>query len=555
MSESPPKPPEQDKAGPVKQPVRGGGSTVGRAQPPRRERSAWMAWLSLLLCLLVISAGALSGIASRGLMPGREAAALDRLQETWAHQRALEDSEEWEPLAWTPVADGELRFGDPPGALWLQMWAMRDLRGVEVDRDTMRLRSRLVSAAMLLLVVAGTFWATQAIGGVLPATLAALAAGSMPVWLTWGRTADPAVVTAGWTMLSVGAGMWATRPLRPPPSVPRQVLGWALCGVLLGAAVLSGGLRALPPAVAPLVIVLVIAPHRVGHLLGLLAALATMALMLTPWALHVHEHNAEAWHAWWTALSPTQWDRPMGYGKLMLERLGWLAVLLLPWTLWVVVGLLQTFSTSTTGSRFRMLIGWVWFVLITAMLVASPGERPVQPLLLAVPAAAVVVGQLFRQFSDLASGGRFPRLWRWLRWPHFGVLAAITLVLPGAAIFQQTLVRSTLLESPWVAPMAWQYWAAGAVTGGVLLGWSIKTLVRHEPARCGMLWGVWGIVMTAFFAGPVARGPLLHETSPPDAHPASRLLVDPAPSDAAPPHVPGMLFEVVEVEAGSELRR
>ncbi|MFW6336133.1 MAG: hypothetical protein ACOC3G_03295, partial [Phycisphaeraceae bacterium] len=195
MSESPPKPPEQDKAGSVKQPVRGGGSTVGRAQPPKRERSAWMAWLSLLLCLLVICAGVLSGIASRGVMPGREAAALDRLQETWAHQRALEDSEEWEPLAWTPVEDGELRFGDPPGALWLQMLAMRDLRGTEVDRDTMRLRSRVVSAAMLLLVVAGTFWATQAIGGVLPATLAALAAGSMPVWLTWGRTADPAVVT------------------------------------------------------------------------------------------------------------------------------------------------------------------------------------------------------------------------------------------------------------------------------------------------------------------------------------------------------------------------
>ena len=555
MSDTPPVTQDQETGTAAKQPVRGGGSAVGRAQPPKRERSAWMAWLSLLLCLVVIAAGVLSGIGAWGVMPGREAAALDRMQETWAHQRALEDSEEWEPLAWTPVEGGELRFGDPPGALWLQMMAMRDLRGREVDRSTMRLRSRLVSAAMLLLAVAGTFWATYAIGGVLPATLAALAAGSMPLWLAWGRTADPAVVTAGWTMLAVGAGMWATRPLRPPPSVVRQVLGWALCGVLLGAAVLSGGLRALPPAVAPLVIVLVIAPHRVGHLLGLLAALATMALMLTPWALHVHEHNAAAWHTWWQALSPTQWDRPVGYGKLMLERLGWLAVLLLPWTLWVVAGLLQTFSTSTTGSRFRMLIGWVWFVLISAMLVASPGDRPVQPLLLAVPAAAVVVGQLFRQFSDLASGGRFPRLWKWLRWPHFGVLAALTLVLPGAAIFQQALVRSEVLDSPWVAPMAWQYWAAGAVTGGLLLGWSIKTLVRHEPARCGMLWGVWGVVMTAFFAGPVARGPLVHETSPTDPSPVTRALADPATDKPVLRYALPTRIDRVTGEADPELRR
>lgn len=523
MSDSPPATQDQQTSLQSKQPVRGAAAqTGGGAKPPKRERSAWMAWLSLLLCLLVISAGVLSGIASRGAMPGREAAALKRLAATWAHQQALTGDDGWEPLAWTPVEGETMRFGDPPGALWLQMGAMWDLRGEEVDRETMRLRARLVSAAMLLLAVGGTFWATHAIGGVLPATLAALSAGSLPLWLGWGRTADPAVVTVGWTMLAVGAGMWATRPLRPPPSVPRQVLGWALCGFLLGVAVLSGGLRTLPPAVTPLVIVLVIAPHRVGHLLGLLAALATMALMLTPWALHVHEHDAEAWHAWWAALNPTQWDRPIGYGKLMLERLGWLALLLLPWTLWVGAGLLQTFSTSTStsGSRFRMLIGWVWFVLIGAMLVASPGERSVQPLLLAVPAGAVVVGQLFRQFSDLASGGRFPRLWRWLRWPHFGVLAGVTLLLPAAAIFQRALAEAGILPSIWVSPMAWQYWAASAVTAGVLLGWSIKTLVRHEPARCGVLWAVWGIVMTAFFSGPVARGPLLHELREPPQNPA-----------------------------------
>lgn len=555
MSETPPVTQDRETGSPAKRPVRSGAETVGRAMPPKRERSAWMAWLTLLLCLLAIAAGVLSGIATRGVMVGRESAAVGGLAETWSHQRALEDGEGWEPLAWTPVEGGELRFGDPPGALWLQMLAMWDLRGGEVDRDTMRLRGRLVSAAMLLLAVAGTFWATHAIGGVLPATLAALAAGSMPLWLAWGRTSDPALVTAGWTMLAVGAGMWATRPLRPPPSVPRQVLGWALCGVLLGAAVLSGGLRALPPAVVPLVIVLVIAPHRVGHLLGLLTALATMALMLTPWALHVHEHDAGAWYTWWQALSPTQWDRPVGYGKLMLERLGWLALLLSPWSLWVGAGLLQTFSTSTSGARFRMLIGWAWFVLIAAMLLASPGQRLVQPLLLAVSAAAVVVGQVFRQFSDLASGGRIPRLWRWLRWPHFGALALLTLALPGAAIFQRTLVSAAVLDSPWVAPMAWQYWAAGALTGGMLLGWSIKTLVRHEPARCAILWGVWGIVMTAFFAGPVARGPLLHDMSRPAASAAG--LREPINASRSPAALrpASTRSRSAAWEAGTELRR
>ena len=499
-SDSPPAPASRP-------PVRRGLPVSSASKPPRRERSAWVAWVSLLVCLLVASGPLLSGIRDAERTPGRESAAAQRLTETWRHHQRVDDP--FTPVAWTPVADGELRFDLPPGSLWLQLAALGDLEPESTPPDAVRLRARLVSAAMLLLTVAGTFWAAHAIGGVLPASLAAMAVASMPLWLVWGRTAEPAVVTAGWSMLAVGAGMWATRPLRPPPSVPRQVAGWLLCGAALAAAVLCGGLRGLPPAVLPLVIVLALAPHRMGHLLGLLAALVVMALFLTPWALYVHEHDAEAWRTWWTALSPTRWDRPMDYGRLMLERLGMLGVMLLPWTLWIAAGLLQTFSTSTSGSRLRMLIGWVWFVAVAGMLIASPGERSVQPLVLAAPAGGLVVGQLFRRFSDLASGGRFPRLWRWLRWPHLAVLVAATVAAPAAAVFQHDLVRWGAIGEPWVAPMPWQYWLAAALASLGLLAWSAKTSIKHEPARCGVLWGAWGVVFTAFLIGPIARGPMV----------------------------------------------
>ena len=521
---------------PARPPVRGGAAASGKrgVQPPRRERSTWLAWLSVVLCLSATSSVVLNRIGSGGSWSEQEAASIERLSATLAHQRAMDEA--WSAAAWTPVEGEALAYDQPPGVAWVQLLAARDLEAGAVDRGALRLRSRLASGVMLLLAVAGTFWAAHAIGGMLPATLAGLAAGSMPLWVMWGRSGEGVIVAAGWALLAIGAGMWATRPLRPPPSVPRQVLGWALCGAFLAVAVLCGGLRVLPPAVTPMVIVLAVAPHRVGHLLGLLAAVVVMGLALTPWALYVHEHDPEAWRTWWGALNPTQWERPMDYGRLVGLRVGALAVLLLPWTGWVAAGLMQTFSTSTGGARLRMLIGWAWFVAVGAMMVASPGQRVFAPLALAAPAGAIVIGQLFRQFSDLASGGRFPRLWRWLRWPHVGLLAALTLGLTGAAAFQRDLVGWGWLERPWVAPMAWQYWAGTAVIGLGLLAWSGKTVFKHEPARSGVLWGVWGIVMSALLAGPIAQGPLPHDRgiTPADpAPPAATLVrVEPEPTPA-----------------------
>jgi len=474
-----------------------------------RRGGVW-GWLSLLICLIFGLAPSLSGLGEPDLVTDSEAQAMAKLDQTWRAGEALPgDYPWWKRFA--PRDGGQVDYAHPPMAVWLGVAALEGLNVDEASPMEILHRSRLLSVAMGLLAVVGMFWAVYAIGGLLPATLSGMLMVTMPAWVMVGRIADPMPMLVAWTMLSVGAGLWAVRPLRPSASVIRRVMGWMLCGIFMWAAIMTGGLRALPPLVAPLLIVLLLTPGRISHVAGLIAAACIAAGGLMPWAVFVHEHDLGAWESWWAALAPAAWERPVGYGQLILYRLAWFGVMLLPWTLWVGVGLMQTFSTSSRSVRQRLLIGWTWLVSLLMMMALSPGDRLAGAMVMTLPAAAVLLGQTFRQMHDLSMGGRYTRLWRWLRWPHLGALVLLTLVLTAFFIWQRHWVEMGWPSSWVVQPMAWYYWAGMGTAMLMVLGWSVRYVKKKRPVRASLCWSAWSLLLVSFVAGPLAAGPMGHD--------------------------------------------
>ncbi|NBC11613.1 MAG: hypothetical protein GVY24_07780, partial [Planctomycetes bacterium] len=364
---------------------------------------------------------------------------------------------------------------------------------------------------------AGVFWAGYAIGGIIPGSLSALVIVGCPAFLYFGRQATTDMPTLAMTILSVAAGLWAMRPHRRPPSRQRQGLGYTVCGLALGAAVLCGGPGALPPAFIPVMLIGLLAPQRAAHATGLFAAAALALLLVTPWAALVLAHDPDAWRTWIELIAPPQWE---GLGA-HLRLVGWRIVLvllaILPWSLWLLFAIAQPFSTSSVGWRSRMFIGWAWFVTVFSMLIVLPGVGLLHEMLLALPAAAVLIGQLFRRLVDLSSEGRHARLWRIGRWVTVIFCLAVSVAVPLVLALQEPLIERGYLAGRIALPMHGSYHVGvglGLVAISVV---GLRYAARHYPGKALLCWAVWSVVLTAAIASPVARGPLMRagESEPP----------------------------------------
>ncbi|MEX2387966.1 MAG: hypothetical protein WD534_08810, partial [Phycisphaeraceae bacterium] len=297
--------PPDDAAPPAERPVQApAGPAVSNGQPtesraarrssqlPKRP-DRLIAWLAALACLLV-AAGPLSiGLFHPDTLHPLEVDDLARSTQTWQQQAELPSMPgSLEP--WVPVLDDQPQLDRPPGGTWLHLLAFAGLEA-DATADERLMHARLASLVLALLTILAVFWAAMSIGGLLPATLAGLVAGSLPVLMFHGRLASDHLAPAALATLAVAAAIWALRPLRPANHLVRQGLGWMLCGLLLGLATLTGGLPATAAALLPLVLILILCPNRLSHGLGLVAALFIAGLVTTPWALYVHEQDPDVW--------------------------------------------------------------------------------------------------------------------------------------------------------------------------------------------------------------------------------------------------------------------
>lgn len=513
--------------------------------PPRKSNSLTQ-WLGLAACLGLAAlpmAVQLRGPVGPGAIYQREADTVAASAETWRQWRpASSDESLLAPLA--PVENGVQRNTSQPAVHWLHMIGFK-LGGHEQDDAVGLLRdARIVTVVMTLLLVAAVYWAGSAIGGVMPAIFAGLICASTPVLIGAGCFAWPVPIHLAWSTLAIAAALWAIRPLRPAAPLIRQALGWAICGLALGMVLLSAGPSVIAVVAAPLLLITLLVPHRLSHALGLLAAVIVAALLVTPWVAYVLGRDPDAWRVWLSQLNPPRSADLGEVWRLAGERLGVGLVVMLPWTLWLPAALAQPLSTSSSGSRQRMFIGWTWFVSVGVLLLFAAGTNGAQMILL-LPVAAIIYGQLFRQFTDLSAEGRHARLWRMLRWPHMIALLLGAVLIPPVFYFQDWLVARGYLSAPLGRPMHGAYWLGAGAVLVLLAAMGARFAWRQYPGRALVAWSGWTVAAMILITIPLTlehgvASPIEREarqladqggeTTQPTAGPASDDAVSPAAS-------------------------
>jgi len=409
---------------------------VGKANVPKPRHDVGLAWLVLLGLLIVAALPLLIDLTTPGIWSQQEALSVAVSAETMQRQTPIADAET-SLQSWTPVYQGESRWDLPPGSTWLHLlmytgmptdWA----EAPAPDDKQWVVRARIGSVIMALLFIAAVFWAGYSIGGVPTGAISAMVAMTMPLVLGFGRHANPHIVALAWSALSIAGALWAMRPLRTAPSLIRQLIGWITCGVGLGLATISLGPVAIPGTLLSTVVLAMLCPRRIGHIMGLIASPALAALLLLPWAMHVHGHDPDVWQQWLGKLAP-DWGQT-GLGEIF-QRAGWRLALAAMfcglWLIWLIPALTQPFSTSTGSARRRMLLGWGWLVTALLLIGFAPGETRLAGLLLAVAPASVAVGLVIQQFHDLSAEGRHARFWligKWLTCLSMLVLAIALLI-------------------------------------------------------------------------------------------------------------------------------
>ena len=475
------------------------------AEPPQRP-SRWVTWLLLALTLILAAGPMLIDLGGPEVFDRTEAQSLVTSIHSYRQHEAANGVGQSRIGQLVPYYNGKLSLERAPGTYWVQRLAMETMSMPTAEVDRLVVVARRVSVGMALLTIAAVFWCGFSVGGQRAAVLAALVLASNPIFIYHARLATPAICHTGWAMLSIAAALWAIRPLKPSSSPERQLIGWLICGLALGAATLTAGSVTAITVVVPILLLLLLCENRVGHLMGLLAALFMGVLALLPWVLYAHEQDPEIWQHWLANLSLAGGDSLDSVWLEAGRRALILALAVAPWTIWYIAGAAQPFSTSSKGQRIRLLLGGVWFFAVALALLAMPEGGRFGHLLPALGPAAVLVGQLFNYYAQRASTGRYVRLWRWLRWAHLLLLVAACIAAPvvlftGAWLSVPDAWRRGPAElNEWILPTTVAVGLLVIVLIGARWAW------KHYPAKALVAWAIWALVLMA-----VATLPLTHD--------------------------------------------
>lgn len=425
----------------------------------------------------------------------------------------------------------------------------------QVDTISLIKYGRLASAFMALITIAAVFWAGHSIAGTQAGFFSAMICAANPVFIWHARLASPPIHQAMWSMVSIAAALWAIRPLRASPSIERQFLGWVVCGLSLGGATLTVGPLAAITVMGPIVLLLLLCPHRRGHFMGLMAAVIIGVLVVMPWTVLLHNHDPNAAEIWWKE------HQPFGVHSIfvMFDHLGDRLLLVLaaivPWTLWLFAAVVQPFSISSTGSRTKLFLGFTWFIAATVIMLTQSATQDIGSLLPLVPAGAVMIGQLFHHYAELAGEGRFARFWRVLRWPHVLLLAWISVMLPLVIAFPQPFIEKGWFSAPFFDDPGWGFTAG---LGAVLLALVVLTgrqTYRHSPGGTLGLTAAWMLLLSAVIAIPASRSPHARSAIRKDAATIAEATQDhPIYAVTGEAFTPGELHPAVLLYVGSEIR-
>ena len=462
-------------------------------------------WLMLLLVLAISAMPIFIVPGKADSMRTMENITVLSAQETWLRQHGWQDIEA-DSEAWLiPTRNGNPRIGKPPLVIWLDMLAWTGLTPETSTAQELITRARLVSGAMGLMGVAGVYWIGLVLRDRKLAVLAALAAGTSLFLTRQARIASYDIHMTGWATLAVASAIWAMKPpgkiASAPPGTARFLFGWTLAGIALAGAYMSKGPLSLLVGAGPVLTTLIVVRERwLRNVIGMMLMLCVTALLTAPWYLYVlytvrdaegmllHEYQAER----------MEFQNPLYY----LGLFG----LIVPWSIWLGGALLQPFMRASGGQRRKLMVGWVWFALIIVAF-SIPGAKQQRYIFPIMPAAALLIGQLWWYHQQLSEQGRIDPGVNLLRLPHWVVVLGISLLA-----WPFFTMQGWMLQEGWVRELPVgdvSNLIAGPV-GILLIVLAVLGTVWHfkwSPMRAGVVTALWSSVLLTLVWYAQAVGP------------------------------------------------
>lgn len=488
-----------------------------RPGPSRR----WML-PALLLVLLACLPVMLVDLGVRDSTHTMENVALVTSQETWLR------GHEGDNAAWLMTTnDTAPRVEKPPLLAWLNFLAWSDLDPKTAEPAQLVARARVVAVLMGAIVIVAVFWMGCSLGDVRAAVISALVAGSIFFLQRQARTASYDIHYVAWTYLSVASALWAMNPGRVGeprgefPSSFRYAAGWILAGLAMAAGVMSKNPLPLGLAVMLIASAIAVLPVNRGRaLIGLLAAVLITVMIVGPWYLYAVIEWEDAVRTLRNEFRQPRRARdvaPFYYYACLL-------VLVLPWTWYLVASLLHPFMPAAAGRRRFNILPWLWFIGLF-VLFSIPDAKQQRYALPLVPAAALMIGNVWRDHQSLEQRDRSTGLLIWAHWimllfasVGFGLFIAFQDSLVAQIADWQDGWRASMEASGQTSGFLWE-WAAGddlprqRVIGPIGLPWAILFtcaltglavwgLVSHlkwKPLRAGVICAVWTLVFLAVY--------------------------------------------------------
>ena len=532
---------------PASDPAPGRDTPRPPAGPPLRVARR-LGGLAVVVLLLVAAIPLTSRLRGVDTLSSRELGDVLTAQATLQRQAALAgDGLTLDRLV--PVLNERPVVDRPPGLTWLQVLVILPLDASDESFTgaAVLYRSRLISVVCALTALGAVFWAGTQLGGLGTAVLAGLVLLANPLWVVYGRSATAEAPAVAAALLAAASALWAMRPLRPAAPFRRQLSGYALCGLLLGASALVGGPAVAAAVMLPLAVMSLFCPRRTGHLLGLTAA-ASLALLLTvPWVLYGYQTASPPPAGGLRGLVGATWPSAARSPAQALQIISHRGLALLVsggvWSLVIAAAALAPWVIAGEHARRRATMTWVWAAMATVLALFGPawlnadGRGWAVGVLLATPALALVAAQLLAYAADLAQDGQTALAWRLIRWPTAAAVTAASVALPwwwgtqypdanlrsllvgGGVLMAAALLglRSARKASPGTATLAWAFWTVTATT-----------LINLQPQS--QLWV--GRVLNDGPALSASRlDERLHDPGPPAAPPPRRA-VNAGPSPA-----------------------
>jgi len=449
-------------------------------------------WLWLLAVLAVCAVPMLVAVGRADSKRTMENIAVLSAQETWLRQHGWQDIPA-DPNAWLmPTRNGDPRIVKPPMVIWMDMLAWTGLTPQTSTAEQLIFRARMVSVGMGLLTVAGVFWLGCVLGDHKLAVMSALAAGTCLFLQRQARTASYDIHMTGWATLAVASAIWAMQPFKPLPGRAVSLIGWGLAGVALAGAFLSKGPLALLVGAAPvLCTMMVVKDHWRRHAWGLAGMLLVAAVLTAPWYFYLfsvvrnaggaleHEYRA----------GRKEFQPPYYY----LGLLG----LILPWSVWLVGGLFQPFMRSSGEARRRLMVPWAWFVLIFVAF-SIPGAKQQRYILPIIPAAALLIGQLWRYHESLAQRGETDPGVNLLRVPHWVLVIVVSVLVWPFFVSQDWMVRRGWLDTIPIGAIPQVYAASAGVILTALAVLGARWHYKWKPMHAALTMSVWSAVLMTF---------------------------------------------------------